>query len=73
MKFGGWPKRPGKHTPLCTVAEIAKEFGLTPHQLGGFMTHSPATPPKPVFTHKTTWYQAAEMRAWWKAHKEKTK
>ena len=62
--------------PLRTITEMAEEFGLTSHQLAGLMCRSELNPPQPrIKSHgrrvTNTYYNPAEVRAWWKRHNEK--
>lgn len=56
--------------PLRTVQELAEEFGITPGQLGAYLSHHDG--PKPqmkqvgIYTRKATWYDPVVMRKWWK-------
>ena len=61
-----------KREPLRTFLEMAEEFGITPHQLNGYiMAHQPA--PEPLCQHRSSWYgprytyySPTEMRRWWR-------
>ena len=52
-------------SPLRTITELAKEFGVTRHSLSAYIgKRKPA--PEPVFKHKhNTWYDPKEVRGWW--------
>ena len=61
-------KPPHRRKPLRSLRELAAEFGLTPHQLAGYLCHSPESP-KAVFhargTVRNAWYDPVAVRAWW--------
>lgn len=59
--------------PLRTARELAAEFGLSLSQFSARIRCSEDSP-KPVFKlsgsskARNTWYNPAEVRAWWEKH-----
>jgi hypothetical protein len=67
-------KHSAPRTPLRTFQEMAEEFGVSAKQLSGMISRANGTFPKARFTHNAlsatnSWYDPAEVRAWWKLHK----
>lgn len=69
------PIKRQRHAPARTVSELAEEFGLTRSQLAYEMGRSKVPRPRPLtgpcgqrVSHHNTYYNHADMRAWWKAH-----
>jgi hypothetical protein len=63
--------------PVRTTAEIAEQLGVTPNSLGGYLGTDPNAP-KPAFKALSsvkgpkTYYNPAEVIAWWRQKTEKT-
>ena len=63
-----------KRPPLSSCRELAAEFGCTTHQLAGLIAMDAKAPRHKVDadgTVKNRWYDAKEVRKWWKARNEK--
>lgn len=81
MKLGfNWRGAKATPVPKRTFAELAEEFGLSRYGLTQRMRRSTQNPPKPTLkcrgsmtTNDVTWYDPAEMRAWWKREQSTTK
>jgi hypothetical protein len=61
------------YRPLRTFKEMAEEFGVTTNALRTAMINSRHEPPKKLLhtsslTCANSYYDPAEMRAWWKLH-----
>ncbi len=67
MKEHRWPRGSAPRKPLRAFRELADEFGITMEQLGGLMSRHDG--PKPRLRNTDSWYDPAEMRAWWKGIK----
>mgnify|MGYP001582529047 CR=1 FL=1 len=52
--------------PTLTFQEAAKEFGIPLESLRGYMQHHKPSPEIVCKAQGKTYYNAAEIRTWWK-------
>jgi len=60
------PKKGQRRPPLMKITELAEEFGMTPQQLGGYLSSKDAPAMQLHCTAhkiKAKWYNPVEVRA----------